>query len=400
MKRSPLAVLFLVVFIDLVGFGIVLPLLPRYARDYHATGFEQGMLMASFSAMQFLFAPVWGRLSDRIGRRPVLMIGLFGSILAYSMFAVSDSYSMLLVSRIAAGLFGATIGTAQAYIADVTPENERGKGMALIGAAFGIGFTVGPAIGGIAGEHHGQLPGWIAAGLSLFALVLAWRVLPEPERHAARREGGGLFGFGGLRHVIATPTLPLIVGLQVFATLVFATFESTLSLLTKVRFDYSVRENGYLFTFVGVCLVIAQGAVVRRMMPRVGELNFCVMGTGLLAAGLVVLAGAMSLAVVLGGLTLIVFGFAMITPSLSSLLSRRSPREIQGEVLGINQSGLSLARIAGPLAGNWLFDRGTHLPAAVGAGLMALCFLAAGALRRSPWTPSATEPSAASTPPV
>jgi MFS family permease len=327
------------------------------------------------------------------------MIGLLGSVLAYSMFAVADSYAVLLASRIAAGIFGATIGTAQAYIADVTDEHGRGKGMALIGAAFGIGFTVGPAIGGLAGEDHSGLPGWIAAGLSLLALALAWRLLPEPGRHRDRGEGGGLFGFGGLRHVLATPTLPLVVGLQVFATFVFANFESTLSLLTKERFDYGVRENGWLFTYVGLCLVIAQGAVVRRYMPKVGEVNFVVAGTALLAAGLAGLAWAPSLAPLLTALGVVVFGFAMVTPSLSSLLSLRSPAAIQGEVLGINQSGLSLARIAGPLVGNVLFVRGDHLPAAIGAGLMGLCVLAAVALRTRPWPPAgATGPSSPAVP--
>ncbi len=387
MRRSPLAVLFLVVFVDLVGFGIVIPLLPRYAKDYDASGFEQGLLLAAFSAMQFLFAPVWGRLSDRVGRRPVLMVGLAGSVLAYTGFALAESYAVLLASRMAAGVFGATIGTAQAYIADVTPGHERGRGMALIGAAFGIGFTVGPVIGGLAGEDHGSLPGWLAVGLAASALLLAWRLLPEPERHAAPRSGG-LFGTGGLRHVLATPTLPLVILLQVAATFAFANFEATLSLLTQARFDYSPRENGWLFAYVGVCLVVAQGAVVRRAMPRVGELNFCVLGTGLLTAGLAGLAWSASLGPLLASLGVTVFGFAMVTPSLSSLLSLRSPPAIQGEVLGLNQSGLSLARILGPLAGNLLLVRGDHLPSAVGAGLMALCFLAALRLRGLP-APSA-----------
>lgn len=384
MKKSPLAVLFLVVFIDLVGFGIVLPLLPRYAERYGVSGFQQGALLASFSAMQFLFAPLWGRLSDRIGRRPVLMAGLAGSILAYTWFAFADGYTSLLLSRVAAGIFGATIGTAQAYIADVTDAKDRGRGMALIGAAFGIGFTVGPAIGGIAaGSGHDRLPGFIAAGLSLVALVTAAFVLPEPERKSARREGG-IFGFGGLRHVLATPTLPAVVFLQVFATFVFAMFESTLSLWTKASFGYGERENGWLFTYVGFCLVVAQGAVVRRLMPRVGELRFVVLGTAILATGLVGMAWARSLPLLLAALAVIVFGFAMLTPSLSSLLSRRSPASIQGEVLGINQSGLSLARIFGPLAGNVLLVRGLELPSIAGAALMVLCLLAAMRLARQP----------------
>jgi DHA1 family tetracycline resistance protein-like MFS transporter len=182
-----------------------------------------------------------------------------------------------------------------------------------------------------------------------------------------------------------------VILLQVAATFAFANFEATLSLLTKARFDYSPRENGWLFAYVGVCLVVAQGAVVRRAMPRVGELNFCVLGTGLLTAGLAGLAWSPSLGPLLASLGVTVFGFAMVTPSLSSLLSLRSPPAIQGEVLGLNQSGLSLARILGPLAGNMLLVRADHLPSAVGAGLMAVCFLAALRLRSLP-APSAAAP--------
>ncbi len=398
MKRSALLVLFLVVFIDLVGFGIVLPLLPRYAAEHHVSGFEQGVLMASFSAMQFLFAPLWGRLSDRIGRRPVLMIGLAGSVLAYSGFAIADSYAILLATRIAAGIFGATIGTASAYIADVTTPETRGKGMALIGAAFGIGFTVGPMIGAFTNEHasieaigfHGArwLPGAIAAGFSAIGLILAIFVLPEPERHRDERPGS-IFGFGGLRHVLATPTLPLVVGLQVAATFVFAMFESTLSRLTLSRFEMNETANGKLFGFVGLCLVIAQGAVVRRLMPKVGELNFVVFGTALLSAGLMGVAWAPTPGMIYPALAVLVFGFAMVTPSLSSLLSRRSPATIQGEVLGVNQSGLSLARVAAPLCGNVLLDRGDSLPALAGAGGMLLCFVGAVMLRARPVADSA-----------
>lgn len=391
MKRSPLAVLFLVVFIDLVGFGIVLPLLPRYAKQYGASDLDQGVLLASFSAMQFLFAPMWGRLSDRIGRRPVLMIGLAGSVVAYTGFAFANSFAILLASRIAAGIFGATIGTAAAYIADVTSAEERGKGMALIGAAFGIGFTVGPVIGALTAEGHGWLPGAIAAGLSAFALLMAALRLPEPDRHRERKEGG-LLGLGGLRHVLSTPTLPLVVGLQTATTLLFAMFEATLSRFTDQRFALDERGNGWLFGFLGLCLVIMQGAVVRRLMPRVGELRFVVAGTALLAVGFLGVAAAPSVAGLYPGVAVLVAGFAMVTPSLSSLVSRRSPPDIQGEVLGLNQSGLSLARIIGPLAGNLLLGRGDAMPSVVAAGGMVLCFSAAAVLRSRPWPP-ATPPS-------
>jgi multidrug resistance protein len=383
-RKGSLGVLFMVVFIDLVGFGIVLPLLPRYAKLYDVTPLQQGVLMASFSAMQFLCSPFWGRLSDRIGRRPVLLAGLFGSVLAYAGFAFANSYMTLLATRIAAGVFGATIGTAGAYIADVTTPAERGKGMALIGAAFGIGFTLGPAIGGFAaGPGHMHLPGLIAAGLSAAALLAAWRLLPEPPQHRSHTTRG-VFGLGGLRHVMETRTLPLVIGLQVAATFSFAMFESTLSLMTANRFDYDAKHNGLLFTYVGFTLVLAQGAVVRRLMPKVGELNFAAVGTALLAFGLLGLAWSRSLFPLLLALGTTVFGFAMVTPSLSSLLSRRSPPTIQGEVMGLNQSGLSFARILAPLAGNWLLGLDDALPSLAAGAIMGACFLLALRLRRLP----------------
>jgi MFS transporter, DHA1 family, tetracycline resistance protein len=348
--KSPLFVLFLVVVVDLIGFGLVLPLLPRYATDFHASGLETGLLQASFSLMQLVFMPLWGRLSDRIGRRPVLMVGLAGSVLSYALFGLADSLALLFVSRIAAGVFGATIGTAQAYIADVTSQADRGKGMAVIGAAFGLGFAIGPTIGGLAHDNLGPAaPGFIAAGLSLFAFLFAWRSLPEPARHESLMRRG-LFG-GGLRHALATPTLPLVIGLQFVATFAFANFEGTLSLLTKVKWSYDPTHNGFLFSYVGICLLVFQGAVVRRLMPRVGELNFVVAGTLTLVAGLAGVALAATTTQVLAVLPFAVLGFSMLTPSLASLLSRRTPASMQGEVLGLGQSSLALARILGPFVG-------------------------------------------------
>ncbi|MHC4818652.1 MAG: MFS transporter, partial [Planctomycetota bacterium] len=209
------------VFIDLLGFGIVIPLLPRYARRFDASGVEIGLVLASFSAMQFLFAPFWGRLSDTYGRRRLILLGLFGSVLSYLLFAIADTYALLLVSRILAGIFAATIGTAQAYIADVTGREDRGKGMALIGAAFGVGFTFGPVLGWLAHDFGGSAgPGLAAAGLSAVALGLAWFKLPEPERHRAPRRGG-LFGGAALRWAAARPSVALILGLYILATFCF-----------------------------------------------------------------------------------------------------------------------------------------------------------------------------------
>ncbi|MHC4339496.1 MAG: MFS transporter [Planctomycetota bacterium] len=380
MKRSALGVLFLTVVVDLLGFGIVLPLLPRYAEIYRANGAEIGLLFASFSAMQFLCAPFWGRLSDRYGRRPLLMLGLFGSVLSYLLFAFADSYTMLLVSRIAAGVFGATIGTAQAYIADVTGHEDRGKQMALIGAAFGVGFTLGPSIGGLADHYLGQTaPGLFAAGLSLVAFLMAWRSLPEPERHLPPRLRP-LLDTTAIRHSVAISGVPLILTLAVVVTFCFAVFEGTLARFT-VRWGYDIRENGFIFTYVGACLLIAQGLVVRRLMGRVGEVNFSILGSLLLSAGLAGVAMGEALTAIFM-LPVAVLGYSMLSPSLASLLSRRTPAEMQGEMLGLNQSGLALARILGPWIGNVLFDLSPETPYWGSAAIMLLAFLAAFGLKR------------------
>ena len=374
MKRSVLGVLFLTVVVDLLGFGIVLPLLPRYAKDYGVSGVDIGILLASFSAMQFLFAPVWGRLSDRYGRRPLLMLGLGGSVVSYTLFAFATNYQMLLWSRMAAGVFGATIGTAQAYIADVTGHEDRGKQMALIGAAFGVGFTIGPAIGGLSYAWWGmKAPGLIAAGFSLVALLMAWKRLPEPERHVEVRERR-LFDFAALRHAFVTKTLPLILLLQVIATFCFANFEGTLALLTDVRWNYDIKANGFIFMYVGFCLLLAQGFIVRRFMPKVGEERFVVLGCIVLGAGLLGIALKMP---PLAILPVAVLGFSMLSPSLSSLLSRRTPADMQGEILGLGQSGLALARILGPYVGNVAFVVSPEMPYWIAAAIMGGAFLMA-----------------------
>ena len=366
-----------------MGFGIVLPLLPRYADRFHASEQEIGILFASFSAMQFLFAPLWGRLSDRYGRRPLLMLGLFGSCASYLLFAVADTYALLLASRLLAGVFAATIGTAQAYIADVTGSDDRGKQMALIGAAFGIGFTLGPVLGWLSWELWDmQGPGFVAAGLSGLAFLCAWRMLPEPETHRERRHA--LLG-GGWRFIFSRPGVLLIVALQMLAVFCFANFEGTLSLLTKRKYGYDIQGNGLLFTYVGFCLLVAQGWLVRRYMSKVGEVRFARLGCLLLGGGLLgVAAGPESIGWIMGVLAVAVFGFAMISPSLSSLLSLHTPAERQGEVLGTGQSGLSLSRILGPYVGMSLFAVSVETPYWMAAGVMGAAFVASLFLPAAP----------------
>jgi MFS family permease len=397
-RRSAMFIAFLVVAIDLLGFGIVLPLLPRYIEEFlrgespALVGVMIGVELSAFSAMQFFFAPAWGRLSDRIGRRPILLLGLAGSVLSYTLFGVACGLEgwtavwLILASRIGAGVAGATISTAAAVIADCTRPEERARGMALIGAAFGIGFAIGPLLGfaslGSWSTTRG-VPGFLAAGLSLAALLLAYRLLPETRRPGAPAAPHRLrLNFHRLYSTLRTPTVGLLVLAFFLATFGFANFEGTLALLTRSAFDFSDRDNFLIFAFIGLVLMVAQGLVYRRLAKFVREEAFIFVGVALMFLGLANLAGIAWQSAesqppwllwwFLAALTCAVFGFAFLNPSIQSLISRRSDPARQGEVLGVNQSFSALARILGPLMGPILFKLTERhvLPYVVAAGLL------------------------------
>lgn len=392
MSRSPLWIIFLTVFIDLLGFGIVLPLLPRYGEHFQASGWVLGLLMASFSAMQFVCAPLWGRLSDRIGRRPVLLVGLFGSAVFYLVFArvtqlgnAGPIYGLspltwLFLTRIGAGIAGATIPTAQAYIADVTDAANRGKGMAVIGSAFGVGFTFGPLIGAPfvpADPSAGPsaAPGYVAATLSGLAFVWAFLMLPESLRrqpNGPRRRHG--FDAAALREALLRPYIGPILLSIFLTTLAFAQFEATLSLLTK-RLGLSDRYNFLLFAYIGFILALSQGLLIRRLISRTGEFWMGLSGVSLMAAGLLGLgwaSGQGSLFWLMLVLPVAVVGFSATNPSLQALLSLNSRADEQGGILGVGQSLSALARIIGPAMALPLQQTGLAVPYWIGAGLMAV----------------------------
>jgi MFS family permease len=416
-NRSALLIVFLVVFIDLLGFGIVLPLLPRYADTYLQSLFGEskegpvggmilGALMSSFSLMQFVFAPIWGQISDRIGRRPILLVGLAGSVVFYMLFGYASDLPaestadlalfLLFVARIGAGIAGATIPTAQAVIADSTPPERRKHGMALIGAAFGIGFTFGPLIGFGSltwfPDHPGVV-GYVAAGLSGIALLLAVRLLPETRRTADSHK---LIDFnwwvflkvlGTLFKVLSNRSIRVIVFTFFLATFGFAMFEPTLALLIKDALKLRAEDSFLLFAYVGFVLVFTQGFIYRRLAKNVTEPTFMFFGILLMGLGLVSLGGMTWLAglpdapdygvlltMTLVSLAVAVMGFAFLTPSAQALVSRRTDAERQGEVLGANQSAAALARILGPFFGLVLYKaEASHmLPYFVGAALVLL----------------------------
>lgn len=405
-NRSALFIVFLVVFIDLLGFGIVLPMLPRIADEYVGAlfpgqqtlnGLIIGLLMSSFSLMQFIFAPIYGRISDRVGRRPILLLGLGGSVIFYALFGWAASLPtsqatlaliLFFVTRIGAGVAGATIATAQAVIADCTPPDKRKHGMALIGAAFGIGFTFGPLIGFGAMTFlpgHHEAIGYTASGLSFLALVLGLRLLPETRRFdLAPPMDKRWFDPVAFVHALGNSAIGPIILTFFLATLGFGAFEVTLALLLKDAFAFAEDRSFLIFAYVGFVLMLTQGYLYRKLAKRLTEATFILLGILLMAGGVGSLGAVTYFAVtspetsLLGllflALTLAVVGFAFLTPSAQALISRRTDANQQGEILGVNQSAAALARILGPMFGVTLYkSTATHLlPYAFGAALLLL----------------------------
>ena len=392
-RKAARLLMFVIVFIDLLGFGIVLPLLPAYADKYltplmgeknNLSGLVLGLLMSSFSMMQFLFAPAWGRLSDRIGRRPVLLVGLAGSVLAYALFGIASDLSsesaaialaLLFASRAGAGIAGATISTAQAVIADCTPPEKRKLGMA------------GPILGFLAlllfPDRLG-ITGWLASALSAVALVLAMVKLPETRKPGGPPSSRKLFDGAAFSKVLKDKALGPVVLVSFLSTFGFGGFESTLALLNKEVMGLVEKYNFLVFASIGLVLAFTNGAY-RGMAKRVPEEKAMALGITLMGAGVAMLALVVALhraeqpwglkmAILAPSLILAVVGYALLTPSVQSLVSRRADEHRQGEVLGVNQSCSALARILGPLAALSLYKLDALLPFILG-GAVVLCML-------------------------
>ena len=410
-SRSALLVVFLTVFIDLLGFGIVLPVMPRQAEPFlDALGFSPaaqgaviGVLFSSFSLMQFLFSPFWGRLSDRIGRRPMLLLSLAGSVVFYAVYALAVmvpadptaareraavALGLMLLSRIGAGIAGASVGTAAAVIADCTTPENRARGMALIGIAFGGGFTLGPLIAYFGLALFRQQPwgvGAIASVLSLVAFVIAATVFREtrPATGVPERQPSGL---GRMATVLSMPGVGTLVLVYFLSIVAFAGFEATLARLTRTAFGMTDNDNFLVFAFIGGMLLLAGGGY-RPLAKRFAEQRLLAAGVLLVLTGIALLGavawwvhldpaagqGAAAKAVFYAAAAVAVAGFAAVNPSVSALISKQADPARQGEVLGVNQSFASLGRIVGPFLGSFLF--GLHASHALPFAASALVLL-------------------------
>lgn len=363
----PLVIILVTVFIDLIGFGMVIPILPFYAETapYNATPFEIGLLFSIYSWMQFFFSPILGRLSDRFGRRPVLLISLVGSAVGYYVIGAAETLALVFVGRIISGITGGNISTAQAYIADVTTRENRARGMGLFGAMFGLGFILGPALAGILSKYGVHVPFYFAAFLSLANAVALYFILPETvkpggDAHLAVRKNRFVELVESLREkVFGTVNVVYFLLVTAFSIMTYA-----FVLFTAHRFGYNAEQNGYLFAFVGFVAIIGQGFLFHQMVTRIGETRLTVIGCVMMAVSL---AAFPFVGPAFGGLTALLvlctvlsIGNAFASPSLTSLASKISPEDRQGVSLGIMQSGASLARAIGPMIGGVLLNNAAN----------------------------------------
>jgi DHA1 family tetracycline resistance protein-like MFS transporter len=400
MKRSPLLVIFVTIFIDLVGFGIVIPVLPFYVESskFNATPRAVGLLFASYSVMQLIFSPILGRLSDRFGRRPVLLLSLIGTGIGFLVMGFATTLWMLFAGRILDGITGGNISTAQAYIADVTTPEERAKGMGIVGAAFGLGFIFGPPIGGILSRWGIAVPFLFAAGLAFANAILLYFTLPETVTadHPARvRTTESRWTL--MRRSLKQARLAFVLLIYFLFVVAFSIMTTTFALYTMHRFGYDAEHNGYLFLLIGSIAAVVQGTLIGKLAKRFGEMPLVIVGALMFTISLAILplvgpqtGGLAALLAICGVLAV---GNSLATPALTSLSSKSVGRSEQGSVLGVTQSAASLARIVGPLLAAFLIYSATgpkHISDGsiratfwAGAAIMFIAFLAAVYFLRS-----------------
>ncbi|WP_076791138.1 MFS transporter [Chlorobium sp. KB01] len=397
MKRSPLVILLLTVMLDLIGFGIVLPLLPTYSKDLGANPFMIGLIAAIFSIMQFIFSPLWGKLSDKIGRRPVMLVSIFITALSYLVFSQADTIALLIFARGLSGIGSANIAAAQAYITDVTDSKSRSGAMGMIGAAFGIGFIIGPLIGGVLKHNYGiQMVGYVAAALIAFDFILAVFLLPESNANAKKlsfsrskneygesvnRQSPALFmgekfrEYGeGLKLVFQSRPLALLMTANYVYTFAIVNMQVASILLWKEYFRATDEQIGYIFAYVGIWSVVVQGGLIGKLIKKLGEHKLFLWGHLFTFIGVFFVPFAPRDSLFSLGLIILFFfaiGTSLVSPINFSMISLYSYKEQQGQIMGLSQSVNSFARIMGPFSGSILYGMNFHAPYIV-AGVLTL----------------------------
>ena len=374
MEKSRILLLFLTLFFVMLGFGIIIPNLAYYAKDIGATPTQIAILLSTYSGMQLIFAPIWGRLSDRYGRKPAILLGLLGNAAALIWFGLAKDYTWLFIARSAAGIASAAVlPSVMASIADVTTSEERGRGMGLMGAAMGLGFILGPAIGGIMGRH--DTPFFVAGGLSLLTCLFALVLLPESlQKVAAVEQDGEQHAWISPRHIFRWTTLKSpfnsLYFVAFFTAFSIAGLEATFPLFIEAGWDYRQREMGWMFMVMGAVVVPIQGVLLGRLINRFGERRIILIGLFFNALGLALLPNAFSFVTLTACLTITGIGNQLIRPANTSWISKETQIG-QGTAIGIMDAFLSLGRILGPILGGWLYEQGAY-PYVVLAGILVI----------------------------
>jgi MFS transporter, DHA1 family, tetracycline resistance protein len=383
-NRSGLVLIFLTVFIDLLGFGILIPILPSFSvKELHIDETAIGIAIALYSFVQFLFNPIFGKMSDKYGRKPVIVVCLFLNAMGYIVFSFTHSYILLLTSRVIAGIGGSSIGVAQAYIADITTRENRSKGMGLIGAAFGLGFVFGPLIGGLLSEFGYAVTGYAAAGFSLIAFALTIFYLPESLKKKEETEDSStqpqrrkLFDFAAMKKILQKPDLAVLILLFFILTFSFANIYGTFALLGLKVYGFTDMQNGYMFGIVGLTSAIVQGGLIGRINKLISKKLILIIGSLVIMVALAMIpyAGSfLGLAIVSVVLS---YGTGTFQPTVLSLISEVTSESEQGITLGMNQSLSSFARVLGPLWGGFAFEYlGYPFPFLTGAAFTFIIFL-------------------------
>jgi DHA1 family tetracycline resistance protein-like MFS transporter len=375
MDKKRLFSILLVVFIDLLGFSLILPLLPYYAETFNASKFTTGLLIAVYALMQLIGAPILGRLSDRYGRRPILLVSVFGTFLGFLLLGFANTLWILFAARIIDGITGGNLSVAQAYISDVTDAQNRAKGLGLIGAAFGVGFIIGPVTGGLLSQYGYNVPAFVAAGLSFINFILIYAWLPESLTKEKREQLGEqkkpAVTIGALVMALKRPFTGSLLITRFFFGLAFAIFQTIFSLYALAKFNLSARDTGFVLTYVGVLSVIVQGFLVGKLTNRFREDHLMMASVALMAVSLAGWALAPSVFWLLVVLTPTSLSGGVLNTLLSSTLTKAvAPHEIGG-ILGLSAAVESSTRIIAPILGGALLDKvGVWSPGAFGAVVM------------------------------
>jgi DHA1 family tetracycline resistance protein-like MFS transporter len=371
---SPVFVIVLTVFIDITGYGIIIPLLPYYATEFEAGPAALGVLIASFALMQFFFSPLLGRVSDSKGRKPILLLSLFVSFVGFTIFSLANSFLMLLLSRIIAGI-ATERAVAQAYIADITDEKNRTKELGKIGAALGAGFIIGPAMGGVLSTFSYATAGYVAMLLTLVNIFFVLYFLSEPNREKEQSiEFSGYFT--GLRDSINKPLLGQTLLILFIVTFAFSTIPVIVPLLGLELFNFDSFQLSIVFIYIGLIQILMQGFLIGWLSKRLGEEKLIALGPTLMAVGVFVMPIFQNLIIFYLANSLLAAGFGLINTSIPAFLSRRSSGAEQGSVLGIVSSIASIANIPGPIIIGVVYDvAGSFIPFAFSSMMLAIAFL-------------------------